>query len=52
MELKDKKNDPEYEEWFLRYRPSDKEKKITNKSITNKNKKRKTKKTKKRGLFF
>jgi len=23
LELKDKKNDPEYEKWFLRYRPSD-----------------------------
>jgi hypothetical protein len=59
-ELKDKKNSPEYEEWFLRYRPSDNEtkKENTNKlknktnktNKLNKNKKQKTKK--RRGLFF
>jgi hypothetical protein len=61
-ELKDKKGTPEYDEWFLRYRPSDKmkqeeegeeiPKKVT-KSKTNKkqtNKKAKTKK--KKGFFF
>jgi hypothetical protein len=57
-ELKDKKGTDEYDEWFLRYRPSDKmkqgdiSKKVT-KSKTNKkqtNKKAKTKK--KKGFFF
>jgi hypothetical protein len=55
-ELKNKKKDPEYEEWFLRYRPldnnnknDDKEKPKTTKKISSK----KTKKTrKKRGFFF
>jgi hypothetical protein len=61
-ELKDKKGTPEYEEWFLRYRPSDKMKqeeegeefiKRVPKTKTNKkqtNKKAKTKK--KKGFFF
>jgi hypothetical protein len=48
-ELKDKKNSEEYDEWFLRYRPSDNIQ--TNK--TTKNIKRKKKHTKKRrGIFF
>jgi hypothetical protein len=59
-ELKDKKNSPEYEEWFLRYRPSDNEKKKENtnklKNKTNKtnklNKNKKQKTKKRRGLFF
>ena len=51
-ELKDKKNGNEYEEWFLRYRPSDK--KMNNKTETKtKSKKTKKRKTRKRkGLFF
>ena len=61
-ELKDKKGTPEYDEWFLRYRPSDKMKqeeegeeilKKVPKTKTNKkqtNKKAKTKK--KKGFFF
>jgi hypothetical protein len=60
-ELKDKKNSPEYEEWFLRYRPTDnvKTNKVNNKVNNKTNKmlnKRKGKtrkyKKKKRGLFF
>lgn len=59
-ELKDKKNSPEYEEWFLRYRPNDNVKNNdTNKIVKNNNtngtkkKKRNTRKTKRRrGLFF
>lgn len=53
-ELKDKKKDQEYDEWFLRYRPSEqknqdkkKEKKETRR---NKNKNRRTRK--RRGIFF
>ena len=53
IELKDKKNDPEYDEWFLRYRPLDK----TEKSKTRQKRKKVVKsgvnKTKKiRGLLF
>lgn len=55
--LKDKRNDPEYEEWFLRYRPTDKKEEKdkpknnkTNKNKTNKKKKRQTRK--KIGIFF
>jgi hypothetical protein len=58
-ELKDKKGTPEYEEWFLRYRPLDQvETKIkkttkTKTTKTNKtNKTRKKRKVKKKGLFF
>jgi hypothetical protein len=59
-ELKDKKGKPEYEEWFLRYRPLDPvetktTKTKTNKTKTNKTKTNKTKKkrkVKKKGLFF
>ena len=55
IELKDKKNKPEYEELFLRYRPLDKkdelkEKQTNKKSRKGKKKKRKTRK--KRGIFF
>ena len=60
-ELKDKKGTPEYEEWFLRYRPLDpvdtntKQKKTKNKTTRykkpNKTKKA-TKKKKSKGLFF
>lgn len=53
LELKDKKNDPEYEEWFLKYRPLDKkgeESKSKAKTIKKKGRKRKTKK--RRGIFF
>jgi hypothetical protein len=59
-ELKNNKKDPEYEEWFLRYRPldakeiknNDKDSPIqTKRNGTNKtNKTRKTKK--KKGFFF
>jgi hypothetical protein len=68
VELKDKRNDPEYDEWFLRYRPLDKKintesindtknNKQTNKGKSNKNNKSKTNKKrrktrKRRGLFF
>ncbi len=52
-ELKDKKKSEEYEEWFLRYRPSE-TKEITkepqNKTKRNKKKKRQTRKRK--GIFF
>ena len=56
-ELKNKKNTSEYEEWFLRYRPTD-DKNINNEKIDKQhkktkrkmNKKRKTKKNK--GIFF
>lgn len=55
-ELKDKKNNPEYEEWFLRYRPTDNKGKTddkpnkNNKTKRNKRKKRQTRK--RRGIFF
>jgi hypothetical protein len=53
-ELKDKKNSEEYEEWFLRYRPSDKKehssKDLPKKTRRNKKKRRQTKK--RRGIFF
>ena len=59
-ELKGKRNDPEYEEWFLRYRPLDKqeekEKKRNQekdkKTKSNRKKKNKTKKQKQKGFFF
>ena len=66
-ELKDHKNSPEFEEWFLRYRPADnatnnkpstqniktKNKKTTNKTNTSKkHKKTNKKKTRKRTFFF
>jgi hypothetical protein len=53
-ELKNKKNDPEYEEWFLRYRPLDNKNDDKEKTkSTRKNGPKKTKKTKKkRGFFF
>jgi hypothetical protein len=43
-ELKGKQNSQEYEEWFLRYRPTDK---LTTKNKTNKNKTNKNNKTNK-----
>jgi len=54
-ELKDKKDSSEYEEWFLRYRPTDNVK--TNKAnktnkMLNKKKGKTRKHKKKRGLFF
>ena len=57
IELKGKRNDPEYEEWFLRYRPVDKEEKNLKKTKSYKkgNKVKKVKKknkTKKRKGFF
>lgn len=60
IELKDKKKDIEYEEWFLRYRPLDKKdnskdnikEKLTNKKSRNKKGKKKRKTKKRRGLFF
>jgi hypothetical protein len=55
-ELKNKKKDPEYEEWFLRYRPLDTKELNNDKDktkSTRKNGSKKTKKTKKkRGFFF
>jgi len=60
-ELKDKKGKPEYEEWFLRYRPLDaKESNKTKQSKKTRNiknsksntKTKKKRKIKKRGLFF
>lgn len=55
IELKNKKNDKEYDEWFLRYRPLDKpldkkEKQTNKKSRKAKKKNKKTRK--KRGIFF
>jgi hypothetical protein len=59
IELKDKRNSVEYEEWFLRYRPldnkndqgnDDKSFKKINKTKNNIKKKRKTRKRK--GFFF
>jgi hypothetical protein len=58
-ELKDKKGTPEYDEWFLRYRPTDSkveslkntEMKPKSIKITKKNK-RKNKTKKKKGFFF
>jgi hypothetical protein len=57
-ELKNNKKDPEYEEWFLRYRPMD-TKEIQNNdkenlNQTKRNKTNKMKKTKKKrqGFFF
>lgn len=51
MELKDKKGKPEYDEWFLRYRPD--EKKQSKKSVTIKERsKQKLNKTKKRFILF
>ena len=55
-ELKDKKKDVEYEEWFLRYRPTEQknknedEKKVNKRTRRNKNKKRRT--IKRKGIFF
>jgi hypothetical protein len=55
-ELKGKKNDPEYDEWFLRYRPLDGKNEDDSKSVkpkktrSNKQKKRRTRKRK--GIFF
>ena len=53
-ELKDRKKDAEYEEWFLRYRPTEKkeEKQTNKKSIKAKKGKKKSKTRKKRGIFF
>lgn len=53
-ELKDKKNSEEYEEWFLRYRPSDKTENITKESSnkTKRNKKKKRHTRKRKGIFF
>ena len=57
IELKDKKKDPEYEEWFLRYRPLDKkedskDERTNKKSKTNKLRRKKRKTRKKKGIFF
>jgi hypothetical protein len=49
-ELKDKKKDKEYEEWFLRYRPV--ENKQTASKQTKRNKKKKKATRKRKGLFF
>jgi hypothetical protein len=57
IELKDKKKDPEYEEWFLRYRPLDKkedskEEQTNKKFKSRKINKKKRKTRKKRSIFF
>ncbi len=64
VELKDKQDTPEYEEWFLRYRPSEmgkepelkpeptKMKKNKHKTMKNKKMKKKTRKRSKKGFFF
>ena len=58
IELKNKKKDKEYEEWFLRYRPldgkgEDNESNKTNKTNKTKSIRKKKRKTRKRkGLFF
>ena len=55
IELKDKKKEAEYEEWFLRYRPLDKKKDSKEEQTNKKSRKtrRKNRKTrKKRGIFF
>ncbi len=49
-ELKDKPNDKEYEEWFLRYRPTDKL--TTKKTRRNLRAKKRKSKTKKRFVIF
>jgi hypothetical protein len=55
-ELKGKINHPEYDEWFLRYRPSDKKLAHTNKKTKtiskNKNKGKKKQTKKRKGLFY
>jgi hypothetical protein len=56
-ELKDNKKSKEYEEWFLRYRPTDNKNINENKKTKKNNKKtrqkiNKNKKTKKRKGFF
>jgi hypothetical protein len=56
-ELKGKRGDPEYEEWFLRYRPLDKEEKNkdlkkTKKAKTAKKGKKKNQTKKRKGFFF
>jgi hypothetical protein len=52
LELKDKQDDPEYEEWFLRYRPLDKTKENSVKKTNSNKSNRKKRKTKKRKGFF
>ena len=55
LALKDKKNDPEYEEWFLKYRPLDKKEetpKTKAKTKTSKKRSKKKKTKKRRGIFF
>jgi len=53
-ELKGKRNDPEYEEWFLRYRPLDKklDKEEKEKKKTKSIRKKKNKTKKRKGFFF
>jgi hypothetical protein len=52
-ELKHKQNSDEYEEWFLRYRPTDKKKKSEeNNTKKTKKHKRRSKTKKRKGLFF
>jgi hypothetical protein len=55
IELKNKPTDPEYEDWFLRYRPTDGKhipgKKSKNINKTKKVSSKKTKTKKKKGLF-
>jgi hypothetical protein len=52
-ELKDKKKNQEYDEWFLRYRPAE-TKEITNdtKKKTKRNKRKKRNTRKRKGIFF
>ena len=49
-ELKGKQGTPEYDEYFMRYRPNDSNKPISNKTKSNKSNKTKTKKTNRMGI--
>jgi hypothetical protein len=52
LELKDKQDDPEYEEWFLKYRPLDKTKENNVKNTKSNKSNRKKRKTRKKKRFF
>jgi hypothetical protein len=53
-ELKDNKKSEEYQEWFLRYRPSDKKEQSSTDipKKTRRNKKKKSQTRKRKGIFF
>jgi hypothetical protein len=52
LELKDKQDDPEYEEWFLKYRPLDKTNEESVKKTKSNKSNRKKRKTRKKKRFF